>query len=235
MHQYGTPQGKIDVVPWGSVFDAYTSPSAEQIHATAQKYGLPSTFFFYPAITWPHKNHEVILRALAILKTERGVTPHVFFTGSSAGHRSILDRLAQDLRVGNQLHFLGFVSSTELQGIFRSATAMLFPSKFEGFGLPILEAFHAQLPVLSSDATTLPEVARDGARYFDPDSPEELSALMWEILEQPRLRQDLIEKGTFVLSQFSIKNTATKLQALYARIAESSSGNHRLTPVSAAS
>ena len=226
--------GKVVVVPWGSVFDAYKNPSAQEIGSTIEKYGLPSNFFFYPAATWPHKNHETILRAINILKSEHSVAPHFFFTGSSTSHRPTLDRLAQDLDISEQLHFLGFVTPVELQTIFRTATAMIFPSKFEGFGLPILEAFHARLPVLSSNATTLPEVARDGALYFDPDSPAELSALMKTILDNPELRKDLIKKGTMVLSQYSIKDTATKFQALYAKTAALSSQDHGLSPMSAA-
>jgi glycosyltransferase involved in cell wall biosynthesis len=234
IYQYRMAEEKVIVVPWGSVFDAYKDPSEEEIVATAEKYGLPSCFFFYPAVTWPHKNHEVILRALHILKSEHGIAPEVFFTGLSTDHRSILDTLAKNLDISRQLHFLGFVSSAELQAIFRSATAMIFPSKFEGFGLPILEAFHAGLAVLSSNATTLPEVARDGALYFDPDSPAELSALMRIIMNEPEIRQDLITKGALVLSQYSIKDTAASFQQIYARTAALYSPDHRLSPPSVA-
>jgi glycosyltransferase involved in cell wall biosynthesis len=219
MDHYNIADERIEVIPWGSVFDAYKSPSAEDIQAAIKKFSLPSSFFFYPAILWPHKNHEVILRALNILKKEQGLAPHVFFTGSSKDPRPILDKLAQDFGIAEQLHFLGFVTPGELQAIFRAATAMVFPSKFEGFGLPILEAFHAGLPVLASNASTLPEVARDGALYFDPDSPSELSALIRVIMDKPEVREELIKKGTLILSQYSIKETARQFQKLYAETA----------------
>ena len=219
INHYGLASDKIVVVPWGSVLDAYSDPSAEEERATVEKYGLPKTFFFYPAVTWPHKNHEAIFRALHILKSEYNTAPDVCFTGSSTDYRSTLDKLAKDLGISNQVHFLGFVTPTELQAIYKSATAMIFPSRFEGFGLPILEAFHAGLPVLSSNATTLPEVGRDGALYFDPNSPKELAALMKAVLDTPKLRQDLIQKGTRALSQFSINDTVAQFQALYERTA----------------
>lgn len=231
--QYKTAEEKVVVIPWGSVFDAYKDPSAEEMAATADKYDLPDCFFFYPAVTWPHKNHEVISRALHILKSEYGIAPHVCFTGQSTAHRRVLDALAKGLDVSGQLHFLGFVTPMELQAIFKSATAMIFPSKFEGFGLPILEAFHAGLPVLASNVTALPEVAQEGALYFDPNAPAELAALMKSILDEPELRQNLIRKGTLVLSRFSFRDTAAKLQALYERTAASSSKNHQLPPLSA--
>jgi glycosyltransferase involved in cell wall biosynthesis len=233
IHHFEIAPEKVVVVPWGLVFDAYKNPSLEETRDAINKYGLPSSFFFYPAATWPHKNHETILRALHILKSEQGIAPHVFFTGSSTNHRPTLDKLAQSLGISEQLHFLGFVTPAELQAIFRTAAAMIYASRFEGFGLPILEAFHAQLPVLSSNASTLPEVARDGALFFDPNSPVELATLMKTVLDNLEVRQDLISRGTIVLSQYSFSDTAAKFQALYSRTAALSSQDHRLFPVPA--
>ena len=226
---YKIPAEKIVVIPWGSVFEAYRKSSTDQVRAAVLKFDLPESFFLYPAATWQHKNHEVIFRALDILKREQGISPHVFFTGSSTAYRTTLEQLARGLGISQQVHFLGFVSPDELQAIFSAATAMIYPSRFEGFGLPILEAFHAQLPVLSSNATTLPEVAGDGALYFDPDSPAELSVLMKTILDKPKLRQELISKGKLKLSLYSFSDTATSFQALYARAAALSSQGPRLS------
>lgn len=233
LYHYQLLPERVAVIPWGSVLEAYASSSEEEIRATVEKYSLPSCFFFYPAATWPHKNHKVIFRALRLLKTEHAIAPHVFFTGSSTAYRPALDKLAEELGISQQLHFLGFVSPAELQAIFKTATAMIYPSKFEGFGLPLLEAFHARVPVLSSNSTTLPEVAADGALYFNPDSPAELAGLMKDILERPELRQDLIRKGTSVLSRYSFSDTAASFQALYERTVELSSRNPRPSPMPA--
>ncbi len=230
---YETSPDKVVVIPWGSVFGAYKDPSSEEIRSTVDKYRLHDRFFIYPARTWPHKNHEVILRALHILKREQGIAPHVYFTGSYTEHRLSLDKLAKELKVSEQLHFLGFVTPAELQAIFHTAAAMIYPSRFEGFGLPILEAFQARLPVLSSNATTLPEVGRNGALYFDPDSPSDLSALMAKLLNSSELRQDLVAKGTLLLSQYSFRDTAASFRALYAKTAALSAQNHRLNPLPA--
>ena len=223
MKRYGLPEDKVVVIPWGSVFEAYETPSAETTNATKKRLGLPDHFFFYPAVTWPHKNHEVILRALRILKSEHGIATHVYFTGSSTDRRSVLEKLGRDLGVVEQVHFLGFLTPEELQGVFSLATAMVFASKFEGFGLPILEAFQARLAVLCPNATTLPEVGGDAALYFDPDSPEELAILMNTVLDKPETREDLIKKGLLVLSRYSIEQTAAKFGALYNRTATLSS------------
>jgi glycosyltransferase involved in cell wall biosynthesis len=231
---YGPPPDKVVVIPWGAVFDAYKAPSPETIRLTVEKYNLPRQFFFYPAATWPHKNHEAIFHALKILKSAKSITPHIYFTGLSTEHRPVLDKLAQELGLVEQVHFLGFLAPEELQAVFSAATAMVFPSKFEGFGLPILEAFHARLPVLCSNVTTLPEVAGDAALYFDPDSPMELAGLMDEILNTPEVREELIRKGTVVLAQHSIDKTAAGFQALYRRTAELSSQRDHLSIASVA-
>ena len=217
IEKYGISPDKVVVIRWGSVFDAYTAPSPQAEQDTVRKYRLPRQFFFYPAVTWPHKNHENILRALHLLKREHGRTPDVYFTGASTKFRANLDAISRELGIGEQLHYLGFVTPEELQSLFGNATAMVFPSKFEGFGLPILEAFHAHLPVLSSNATVLPEVAQDGAAYFGPDSPAELAALMVRALDDPDFRESLIHKGSEVLVRFSMRDTAASFQALYAR------------------
>jgi glycosyltransferase involved in cell wall biosynthesis len=217
IEKYGISPDKMVVIRWGAVFDAYAAPSEQVRQNTVEKYRLPRQFFFYPAVTWPHKNHEIIIRALYLLKTQHGRTLDAYFTGASTKFRAKLHEIARELGVVDQLHYLGFVTAEELQSVFASATAMVFPSRFEGFGLPILEAFHARLPVLSANATVLPEVAQDGAAYFNPDSPTELAALMVRCLDNPDFRESLIPKGSEVLRTFSMKDTAARFQALYSR------------------
>ncbi len=213
------PEEKVKVIPWGNVFDSYPAITPQLIEQTLAKYRLEPPFFFYPAGTWPHKNHAVILRALRLLKDEFKRVVTVCFTGAPHNFGSQVDRLAIDLGVSSQVHHLGFVSASELQALFRSATALVFPSKFEGFGLPILEAFHARLPVLCSNATVLPELARDAALYFDPSSESQLAALMIELLDHPAARKLLADRGLERLSYFSMAETARQFQQLYADIA----------------
>jgi glycosyltransferase involved in cell wall biosynthesis len=225
---YGLPSDKVVVIPWGVVFDAYTSPSAGATLATIQKYRLPKDFFFYPAVSWPHKNHEVILRALCILKQKHGRTPSVYFTGAATKFRTTIDDMVRTLGLDAQVHHLGFVVPEDLQAIYRVATAMIYASKFEGFGLPLLEAFQAGLPVLSSNAAVLPEIAQDGALYFDPNSPEQLTHLMLTMLDDEQARRTLIGRGTKVLAQYSFARTAAEFQALYVRTASCSRDQDRL-------
>ncbi len=173
VHQYKIDPEKIAIVPWGRCCRR-TSSAQEAVQATIEKFGLPDRFFFYPAATWPHKNHALICRALQAMKSGHGRIVHVYCTGMETPYRKELGSLAQRLGVEDQIHFLGFVTPDELQAIYRTATAMIFPSRFEGFGLPILEAFSARLPVLCARATVLPEVAREAALYLAPILPRSL-------------------------------------------------------------
>lgn len=219
IQSYGVSANKVAVIPWGSTFEAYSAPSVKTLDATRKRYALPKDFFFYPAVTWPHKNHAVLLRALSVLKKRDGRVVHVYLTGSVTEYNTSLEAMAEALEVSEQVHRLGFVTTDELQSIYASATAMVFPSLFEGFGLPLLEAFHAGLPVLSSNATVLPEIAQDAALYFDPNSEVELADQMICLLQSPELRQQLREKGKLVLSQFDSSKTAEALCHLYSSVA----------------
>jgi glycosyltransferase involved in cell wall biosynthesis len=218
VHQYKIDPERIAVIPWGSVLEAHQPPSPETVQEAVSKFGLPDKFFFYPAATWPHKNHELIIRALHTMKSVAGKAVPVYFTGSSTPYRKSLDALARQLGVANQLHYLGFIGSGELQAVYATATAMIFPSRFEGFGLPVLEAFSVRLPVLCARATVLPEVAREAALYFDPDSPAELAECMRSVLHDEGLRRDLAGKGESVLGRYSMKDTARNFQRLYSTL-----------------
>lgn len=214
---------KIVVIRWGTAFEAHKPLSTDAIAAIREQLNLPEVFFLYPAVTWPHKNHELILRALAILKEETGQRFHVVFTGSTTSYREHLDTLAKELGIIEQLQFAGFVDKDQIQALFHLATALLFPSKFEGLGLPVLEAFRMNLPVISSSATVLSEVTAGAAILVDPDSPEELANAMRRISDDSSLREDLIAKGSRVLPSYSADTAALQFAHLYQAAVRSSS------------
>ena len=217
--QYGIEPEKIEVIRWGSAFEAYTVPSETEIQQVKEELGLPSVYFVYPAVTWPHKNHESVIRSLAVMKQRNGAAVDVFFTGKTTDFRANLEKLAAALGVDDKVHFLGFVTPKQLQAIFHLAAAMIFPSKFEGLGLPLLEAFRAGLPVACSAATVLPEVAGDAAIFFDPDSHDDIATAMETLLHSPSLRSQLIARGRIALQKYSADATAQKFAELYERTA----------------
>ena len=220
VQQFGIAPDKVVVVRCGVPVEEGTVVSASEEDQIARALQLPDVFLFYPAVTWPHKNHELLLRGLALIKQRSGEPMHIVLTGKATAERSRLERMADQLGVLDYLHFLGFVSPQHMQVIRRRAFAMIFPSRFEGLGLPLLEAFQAGLPVLCSSATVLPEVAGDAALLFDPDSPEQMVAAIEQLRASPALRARLTEAGSRIFASYSLDVAARQFAALYRRIAE---------------
>jgi len=218
--KYGVSPEKVRIILWGSAFEAYPEADPDEIEKAVQELALPSEFMIYPAVTWPHKNHAVILRALARLKEQGARPPTILFTGAATDFQRTLQTLAASLGVASEVRFLGFVTTSQLQVLFRLARAMIFPSKFEGLGLPVLEAFRAELPVISSNATVLPEVAGDAALYFDPDAPEQLAEAIEMLKGSEALRKDLIRRGQTLLQKYSADRAAEQFASLYKLVAD---------------
>lgn len=217
VRQYGLDPDKIVVIRWGSIFEETGTPSGADVEAISARLKLPKSYLFYPAATWPHKNHMLILQAMHNLaKKDRMVD--LCLTGARTGAYEVLMQKAKELGVEQSVHHSGFVSSQELRVIYAKAEAMVFPSRFEGFGLPLMEAFHSGTPVLCSSATVLPETGEDGAAYFDADSPLELANLIERILDEPAFRDKLKERGSLVLQHSTMLDTVRGLQRLYREV-----------------
>ncbi len=164
---------------------------------------LPVDFIFYPANHWLHKNHDVLLRALKYLKKEKDIVVHVVFTGFDQDKGYQVEKKAKEYGVAKQVCQLGYVSVEELAYLYSHAKLMVFPSLFEGFGIPLVEAMAAGCPVLAADATSLPEVGEKSVSYFDPTSATDLGRAMLEMIGDEDLRQDLIVRGQSRAKVFS--------------------------------
>jgi glycosyltransferase involved in cell wall biosynthesis len=115
----------------------------------------------------------------------------------------------------NGVRWLGYIGEPELVELYRHATALVFPSRYEGFGLPVLEAMARRTPVIASDASSIPEVARGAAILVDPDDVEGLAEAMRRIAAEPPLRAELVERGVEIVSGFSWDETARATVAAY--------------------
>ncbi len=216
--QYGISPEKIVVIRWGTAFEAYSQPCDEERERVRLELGLPERFFLYPAVCWPHKNHAVILHALALLKPSSRHPLHVVFTGAPTPFQKQVEALARDLGVQDCISFLGFTPAKQIRIIFHLAAALLFPSHFEGLGLPVLEAFRVGLPVISSNASVLPEVTGGAALLFDPNSAEELAGSMEQLLESYTLSEVLAARGRKLIESYSADATAQQFYQLYRKI-----------------
>ena len=111
-----------------------------------------------------------------------------------------------------------FVNDSELVYLYENAIALIFPSKYEGFGLPILEAFASDCPVLASNTTSLPEVGGNAAKYFDPNDIDSMRTAILDVVENQNIRKKLIIKGHKQLSKFSVEKTAKETFNLYKKV-----------------
>jgi glycosyltransferase involved in cell wall biosynthesis len=161
-------------------------------------------FLLYPANPWPHKNHERLYRAFALLRRER---PGLRLVLTGTGHAATLPEGVESR---------GRVPYDELVSLYRTAAALVFPSLYEGFGLPPLEAMACGCPVAASNATSLPEVCGDAAAYFDPLSPEDMARAVAAVLDDP---VPYAERGLKRAQVFSWDVTARAHEDVYRRLA----------------
>ncbi|MGZ6707639.1 MAG: glycosyltransferase family 4 protein [Solirubrobacteraceae bacterium] len=165
---------RIDVIPHGIDHERFApAPVASDAQALAGL-PLPERFVFYPANLWPHKNHERLVDALA------RTTPDVALVlcGQGYGRLDALRERARALGVADRLTHLGHVPGAALPALYRRAAGMIFPSLFEGFGIPLIEAMACGCPVASSDRSAMPEVVAGAGLLFDPTSVEEIAAAL---------------------------------------------------------
>jgi glycosyltransferase involved in cell wall biosynthesis len=172
-------------------------PGREAIRKALDKYDLQENdFFFYPANYWPHKNHPMLFTALGILRSRRPDIPlQLVCCGALEEERLTLQRCARRLGLGSRIRLFGFLPEEEFSSLFSSCRALIFPSLYEGFGMPLVEAMDMGKPVLCSRGTSLPEVAGEAAFYFDPRKPDSIAEAMERICADERLAEDLVLKG----------------------------------------
>ncbi len=219
---YDLPPEKVTVVPGGSVLRDYPSPTDRDLEEVRSRLTLPESFLLYPAQTWPHKNHERLLQALASIRDEHGVSIPLVCPGRQTEHHRQIQDLVRGLGLESLTRFPGFVTPLELRCLYELATGLVFPSRFEGWGLPICEAFDAGLPVASSTATGLPDVVGDAGLMFDPEDTGEMARQVLRLWRDEGLRDTLRERGGERAALFSFDRTARLFRAHYRRIGQRS-------------
>jgi len=153
-------------------------------------------YLLYPANFWRHKNHEMLLTAFGIACRD-GLAEDIKLvcTGALSERQSYLAAAAAIMNLGNRVIFPGFLPAAELADLIGKARGLIFPSLYEGFGLPVLEAMAAGIPVACGNLTSLPEVAADAALLFDPRRPVHIANAMTTLVENDALRGRLIGAG----------------------------------------
>jgi glycosyltransferase involved in cell wall biosynthesis len=181
---------------------------------------LPARFAFYPASLWPHKNHRRLLEALARIGDD---SLALLLTGAPYGRLDELLATAERLGLAGRVRHVPFVSDAALPAIYRRAEAVVFPSLYEGFGAPPLEAMACGCPVASSLATSLAEVCGDAAEPLDPLDPEQMAGAIARVVGDEDLRARLERRGLEQARKFSWASAADEHVRVYQRAARSQS------------
>ena len=208
VERYGVPPGNVHAIPLAVTEEFLLHQDDSALEAVKARYALPPEYAFYPANTWPHKNHETLVKAMHLLRAKHGRQLACAFTGVKRGAHEAFLKPVEELGLRKQIHVLGYVDRHDMPLLYRGARFLIFPSLFEGFGLPLLEAMASDCPIICSRAASIPEVVGDAALLFDPHDPEGMADAMHRILTDEELRRSLVQAGRDRCSQFSWERTA---------------------------
>lgn len=179
---------------------------------------IPKTsFFYFPANLWPHKNHRRVFLAFRKFLKETDAQMTFVLTGHPDGWSDLYKEFT-DLPI---VHF-GYVSSAFVTYLMQNALSLVFFTLYEGFGIPVLEAFQAETPVICSNTTSLPEVGGDAVLYSDPTDVDEMASAMAKIYSNEQLRTSLISRGKKQLTKFTWQRSADNLYSACEQIKKNS-------------
>ena len=210
----GTPAERIDVIPQGLGTAKREHALGERVLRERLELGERRVLLSVSAKR-PHKNLLALIEAVAAIPAER--RPLLVLPGYPTWHEHELRERARSVGLADDVLFLGWLSGEEIEGLWAIAEAFVFPSLYEGFGLPVLEAMARGVPVACSNASSLPEVAGDAALLFEPSDTRAIATAIARLLDDPALRERLRGLGLERARQFTWQRTARLTLATYAR------------------
>ncbi len=213
----GIPKDRLDVVHHGVNLDVFHPITDDRkIKQLKTRYSLPDHFILFVGSLLPVKNIPTLIRAFneLIQRTEFKHYHLVIAGGRGWGYQPVYD-LVTHLGLEDRIIFTGFFPAEDLPTLYSAAEVFVLPSLYEGFGIPIIESFACGTPVITSNASCLPEVAGDAALLFNPQDTTDLVEAMTKVLSDSMLRETIIAKGLEKAKEFSWKKTAEKTLKVY--------------------
>ena len=215
IERLGVDPDRVEAIHLGIDLEHF-SPEPDAGDARADELGLPPRYLLYPANLWPHKNHRRLIEALAQIE-DRDIA--LVLSGRTYGREDEVMGHARECGVEGRVRHVGFVPYELLPALYRRAEALVFPSLYEGFGLPPLEAMACGCPALAADRASLPEVCGDAALLFDPEDVGSMSAALDSVIGDAGARADLSARGLRRAAQFSWRAAAEAHNEAYRRAA----------------
>ncbi len=215
---FHVPPAKIDVI-YNAIDERYgEAPDEEEVARVRERYQLNDPFVLYAGNIKPHKNLERLIEAFQMLR--KGDLEHVklLIIGDEISKYATLRRAVHHYKLHKHVRFFGFVPDKTLAVLYRLASVFVFPSLYEGFGLPPLEAMASGTPVITSNVSSLPEVVGDAALLIDPYDPTAIAAAMRRVLTEPALREDLRQRGLQRVREFSWERSVRRVREIYGEV-----------------
>lgn len=220
---YGTPPDKITVLLSGIQADFGRVTDEVARKAVRQRYNIPEQPYLVSVGTvQPRKNYARLVAALAALGPAFADV-HLVIAGGRGWLDSPIFQAVADYGLAERVHFTGFVRDEDLPALYSAATCLAFPSLYEGFGFPVLEAMACGTPVLTSNISSLPEVAGDAALLVDPYDVEAMAEALRRLLTDETLRASLVRQGYEQVRRFTWARAAEQLSGIYRSMLEGGS------------
>lgn len=216
--------GDIDVVHHGVDHERFAS-GADEVREVRDRYGLAPRSILYVGTFIPVKNLPRLLRAFqTLIRDDRFGGYQLVLAGSGGWAVQEVSAAIDDLGIPDRVRLTGYVPDRLLPALYHAADLFVLPSLYEGFGLPILESFAAGTPVVTSNASCLPEIAGDAALLFDPEDSDELARAMARVLSNSELHAEMVRKGRERAASFSWSATARRTLEVYGRARDARAG-----------
>ncbi len=191
---------------------------AAALEGVRKKYALPQRYVLFMGSLEPRKNVKTLLQAYAALPENVKKEFSLVIAGAKGWKNSDIPGIVKGLGIEQKTVFPGFIDKGDMSGVYSAASVFVFPSLYEGFGLPILEAFACGAPVVTSDTSSMPEVAGDAARLVDPLDPAALGAAIEDILSDEGRQNEMRAKGLKRAALFSWERCAKETIAVYEKV-----------------
>ena len=207
---------KICIVPCAPSIGTDIVP----LQKLAERYGITTPYLLYVGTIEPRKNLVRLIRAFERLKREAGIRHQLVLAGGSGWNNEEIYRTAAESPYARDILFTGFVSAAEKNALYKNAAAFVFPTLYEGFGIPPLEAMHFGCPVVTSNAASLPEVVGNAAHLVDPLSEISIAEGIFQLLSDKSYCAALTANGYVQEKKYTWESSADKLTQLCREILE---------------
>lgn len=213
----GVPEEKIEVIPPGVESEFFPNGDSSVVDKFRRSKNLPDRMILFVGTREPRKNIPTLIRAFAQVKSRSKLPHKLALVGGQGWKDESITRALEECGVAGEVVLPGYVPNDELPYWYRAADAFVYPSRYEGFGLPVLEAMASGTPVVTSRLSSLPEAAGDAALLVDPADEEELEDAIVRVVEDRELANELSAKGTERARQFTWTRAAQATADVYRR------------------